>query len=82
MQLDLNAYVEHAICNEILFLSIYGLGICFANLAMIDVAKPGVIPVVSATMGEAAHLVCTDSYGLGEPKLLNNNCRIAKSAYN
>jgi hypothetical protein len=54
----------------------------FANLAIIDVAKPGVIPVVSATMGEAAHLVCTDSYRLGESKLVNNNCRIAKSAYN
>jgi len=49
---------------------------------MIDVAKPGVIPVVSATMGEAAHLVCADSYRLGESKLVNNNCRIAKSAYN
>lgn len=37
---------------------------------MIDVAKPGVIPVVSATMGEAAHLVSADSYSWANQSLL------------
>lgn len=61
----------------------YGkIRISFANLTRTDVATPGVIPVVSATMGEAAHLVCTNSYSLGALKLSNNNYRIAKSAYN
>lgn len=85
IHLDLKAYVKHAICNKTLFSlppCMDKLRASFANLARTDVAKPGVIPVVSATMGEAAHLVCTNSCSLGALKLPNDNYRIAKSAYN
>ena len=83
IELDLTAYLEHAICTKLPPLPTWIdiIGISFTNLTRTDVAKPGVIPVVSATMGEAAHLVCADSCSLSKSKFSNNDTIGSPRAY-